>query len=536
MDKIINNYGYIIIYISVLLIYGIYLYIYDKDNFIFSLINNNKINNNKIENIKFIINNKLVTFNKNSKNVALMVESRIFPNTEFIIRQFCRYLPEDFNMYIYATDNIYNDYLNIADKLNNNIIVKILPFKLHTIQDYNNIMLNISFWKMFDKFDRVLIFQNDTMIYKYNISDFYQYDYISAPWVSSQNITKNPRNVGLSMRNIKAILYCLENEDKVKIPYNNEYESERKNVFNGKYPESIFFSFAMRQFGYNVADHFTSSLFSIENSSFNNNTFGSHKLSVYNNKLYQKLLLRSIFNPTHDIVIPLKIYQTWHTKNLPPLMKRCTNLLKKANPEFEYYLYDDNDCIKFIYNNFDSDVLWAFNQLIPGAYKADLWRYCILYIKGGIYIDIKYNCINKFKLTSLLNKEYYVLDRYDIRYNDKGIYNGLMVCKPQNPLLLILINMIVYNVKNEYYGYSALCPTGPALFANMYEKYVKKINSNDFELKYSSDGMKILYNEIAVLQIYSEYRKEASTHQKRSHYEKLWNKRKIYKKKKNRIS
>jgi hypothetical protein len=200
-----------------------------------------------------------------------MVESRIFPNTEFIIRQFCRYLPEDFNMYIYATDNIYNDYLNIADKLNNNIIVKILPFKLHTIQDYNNIMLNISFWKMFDKFDRVLIFQNDTMIYKYNISDFYQYDYISAPWVSSQNITKNPRNVGLSMRNIKAMLYCLENEDKVKIPYDNEYESERKNVFNGKYPESIFFSFAMRQFRYNVADHFTSSLFSIENSSFNNN-------------------------------------------------------------------------------------------------------------------------------------------------------------------------------------------------------------------------------------------------------------------------
>ena len=292
----------------------------------------------------------------------------------------------------------------------------------------------------------------------------------------------------------------------------------------------------MLQFGYNVANYKIASLFSIENCLYNINTLGSHKLSVYNNKLYQKLLLKSIFNPNHDCVIPLKIYQTWHTKDLPPLMKRCTKLLKKANPEFEYYLYDDNDCIEFIKNNFDPEVLWAFNQLIPGAYKADLWRYCILYINGGVYIDIKYKCINNFKLKSLLNKEYYVLDRYDMTYHEKGIYNGLMVCKPQNPLLLILINMIIYNVKNKIYGYNALYPTGPALFANMYEKYEKIIKSDEFELKYSPDGLYILYNEIAVLEIYSEYRKEASTHQKRSHYEKLWNKRKIYKKKKNRIS
>jgi len=524
MDKIINNKSYIIIiFISILLIFGLYLCIYSKDN---SKDDNKIIYNDKIENIKFIINNKLVTFNKNSKNVALMIESRIFPNTEFIIRQFCRYLPKDFNMYIYATGDIYDEYLNLANKLNNNITVKILPYKLKSIKDYNNIMLNISFWKMFNQFDRVLIFQNDTMIYKYNITDFYQYDYIGAPWESSRNIVKNVGNGGLSLRNIKAILYCLENENNVKIPFNKEYEGERKNIFNGKYPEDVFFSHAMLQFGYNIANQKTASLFSIEACLYNNNPLGSHKLSAYNNKLYQKLLLRSIFNPNHDYVIPLKIYQTWHTKKLPPLMKRCTNLLKKSNPEFEYYLYDDNDCIEFIKNNFDPEVLWAFNQLIPGAYKADLWRYCILYINGGIYLDIKYKCINNFKLKCLLNKEYYVRDRYEY---PKGIYNGLMVCKPKNPLLLILINMIIYNVKNKIYGYNSLSPTGPGLFADMYEKYEKEIKSDDFELIYSSDGLNILYNEIPVLEIYNEYRTESSKYQKISHYGELWRSRKIYK-------
>ena len=520
MDK--NNKNYILISITLLLIliiYWIYLYI-----------NKDTIKTKMLENNNFIIKNKLVTFNKNSKNVALMVESRIFPNTEFIIRQFCRYLPEDFNMYIYATDDVYNKYNKLAKKLNNNINVKILPFQLKSLKDYNDIMLNISFWNLLNNFDRVLIFQNDTMIYNYNISDFYKYDYIGAPWDSSRSIAKNVGNGGLSMRNIKAMIYCLQNKNKVNIPFNIGYDYEKMFIFNGKYPEDIFFSYAMLQFGYNVADDKTASLFSIETCMYNYNVLGSHKLSVHNDKLYQKLLLKSIFNPNCEKVIPLKIYQTWHTKKLPPLMKECTKLLKKDNPEFEYHLYDDNDCIEFIRNNFDPDVLWAFESLIPGAYKADLWRYCILYINGGIYIDIKYKCINEFKLISLLDKEYFVLDRYDIFQNSKkGLYNGLMICKPYNPLLLKLINRVVYNVKNKFYGFNSLNPTGPLLVAYMYEKYIKKIDQKDFELKYSFDGIKILYNDIPILELYSEYRNEALKFQKVSHYGKLWEERMIYK-------
>jgi mannosyltransferase OCH1-like enzyme len=211
-------------------------------------------------------------------------------------------------------------------------------------------------------------------------------------------------------------------------------------------------------------------------------------------------------------------------------MNECVKLLQKDNPEFEYHLYDDNDCIEFIKNHFNPDVLWAFQNLIPGAYKADLWRYCILYINGGIYIDIKYKCINEFKLKCFLDKEYYVLDRYDIFYGSKkGIYNGLMICKPNNPLLFKLINRVVYNVKNKFYGINSLNPTGPVLFAYMYEKYVNNINRNEFELKYSSDGMNILYNDIPVLELYKEYRSETNKHQKVSHYGKLWYEKKIYK-------
>ena len=49
--------------------------------------------------------------------------------------------------------------------------------------------------------------------------------------------------------------------------------------------------------------------------------------------------------------------------------------IKNLNPKFNYFLFDDNDCREFIRLNFRPDVLNAYDRLIPGAYKADLWRY-----------------------------------------------------------------------------------------------------------------------------------------------------------------
>lgn len=500
MDKnnIKINITYIFIFVILLIImYVIYCRIF---------INNPKtIKTELLENNKFILKNKLIKFNKKSKNVALMIESRIFSNTEFIIRQFCKYLPDDFDMHIYVTSNVLDDYLLISKKLNNDITVKILPYELTSIKDYNDIMLDISFWKLLANFDRVLIFQNDTMIYNYNISDFYEYDYIGAPWDRSNNISNGVGNGGLSLRNIKAMIYCIENKDLVKIPFNSTYSRDKDIMYDGKYPEDVFYSYAMVQFGYNVADVDTASLFSVETYLYNDNVLGSHKLTVYNNSLYQKLLLKSIFVPNMEYVIPFKIYQTWYTKELPPLIEKYSKLIQKDNPEFEYYLYDDNDCIEFIKNNFDSDVSWSFEQLAPGRYKNDMRIYCILYINGGIYVDIKYRCINEFKLIALLDKEYFVLDRIEGYIgNHTSIYNGLIACKPKNELLMILINKIVDNVKNKFYGINSYDQTGPLLFAKVYEQEYGAIKNTDFELKYSTDRMNILYNDVPILQMYDD--------------------------------
>ena len=234
--------------------------------------------------------------------------------------------------------------------------------------------------------------------------------------------------------------------------------------------------------------------------------------------------------PNYNSIIPLSIYQTWYTKNLPPKMSKSVSFIKYLNPEFEHFLYDDNDCREFIKENFDENVLNAYDSLIPGAYKADLWRYCILYKKGGIYIDVRYMPYNGFQFINLTKKEHFVLDLPYLGVS--GIYNALMACLPGNEILLKAINQIVKNVENNYYGPHCLYPTGPNLLLN----YFNQNEKNNLELKHecitnNSDDKIIKFNNYIILNCYNGYTQERNTYSIKQHYGDLWRSKMIYKKK-----
>ena len=206
-------------------------------------------------------------------------------------------------------------------------------------------------------------------------------------------------------------------------------------------------------------------------------------------------------------------------------MSKNVETFKKQNPEFTHYLYDDAMCRDFIKDNFDEDVVYAFDKLKPGAFKADLWRYCILYIKGGIYLDIKYYCINNFKLINLTDKEYWVKDRP--QFNNNGIYQAFMVCLPKNIILKKCIDEIVENCKYSiYYNnslYDTLDYTGPGLLAN----YFKTNYINNLPLNFN--GKTILFHDKPILTSYNEYRRDQSNNEiTKSGYYELVLKRELY--------
>ena len=229
---------------------------------------------------------------------------------------------------------------------------------------------------------------------------------------------------------------------------------------------------------------------------------------------------------SYDSIIPLDLYTCWHTKDLPPLMKANYDLLVQGNPKIKFHLFDENDCRKFIAENFPDDVVYAYDKLIPCSYKSDLWRYCILYINGGIYLDIKYRCANGFKFISLTEKEHFVRDR-----PEKCVYTALIVSLPKNIILLNCIKKIVKNVKNKYYGVDALHPTGPRLLGSFFNEEQINHTSVYFKETEIEDKIKefyIVHNDIIILKYYRGYREEQNKHQKKQHYSQLWEANNIY--------
>ena len=148
-------------------------------------------------------------------------------------------------------------------------------------------------------------------------------------------------------------------------------------------------------------------------------------------------------------------------------------------------------------------------------------------------MDIKLSCVNGFKLIELTENEHFVLDRAGIIecFNTpKPIYNALMVCNKNNPFLLLAINKIVENVKNKYYGFSCLYPTGPGMFSELLLN--KNLNVN-IDLFHHEDNKYLVYKNRFVISImYHEYHNEQSKLYKSiktQRYPALWAEKNIYK-------
>lgn len=224
--------------------------------------------------------------------------------------------------------------------------------------------------------------------------------------------------------------------------------------------------------------------------------------------------------------VPANLFQTWHSKKLPPAMFRAMAQLRRQNPRFRHYLFDDADCRAFIQKHFEAEVVRAYDALVPGAYKADLWRYCVLYVCGGIYLDVKYVTRPDFRLRALLSEECWVLDA-----DEEGVYNALMVCRAGNPLLLRAIRQVVENAQLRHYGSHFLEPTGPRLLGALFTAEEKRrfLARHVLLPGDTAEAQKcILVRGQPAFACYPGYLAERDTESLVPHYAVLWHQRAVY--------
>jgi Glycosyltransferase sugar-binding region containing DXD motif len=163
-------------------------------------------------------------------------------------------------------------------------------------------------------------------------------------------------------------------------------------------------------------------------------------------------------------LIPRVIHQTWFepvTKEAYPNMSRLIESFRQSGWEYEFY--DDDKAAQFLYAHFPPEVREAYDALIPGAFKADLFRYCVLLIRGGVYADM--DILLESNLEQAVDGSIGFMTAQDSPGETIGhrscLWNGLMASAPGHVFLAQTIQNVVNNVRNRFTSVDyddMLCP------------------------------------------------------------------------------
>ena len=138
-------------------------------------------------------------------------------------------------------------------------------------------------------------------------------------------------------------------------------------------------------------------------------------------------------------LIPRIIHQTWFEDLTPD---RYPDLVRLQNSwvatGWDYRFYNDEDARLFVVKNYPKRFSDAYDSILPGAFKADFFRYLVLLVHGGIYADI--DVLLDSTLDSFVTPElsfFAPIDAVGEELDEKFcLWNGFMGASPGHPFLV----------------------------------------------------------------------------------------------------
>ena len=162
---------------------------------------------------------------------------------------------------------------------------------------------------------------------------------------------------------------------------------------------------------------------------------------------------------------PRKIWQTWKVDSLSFDERDLTmaRTWTQKNPGHRYEVLTDNNDLHYVETHFGPnalnrpDIVYTYRSLTAQIIKADLLRYLVMYVEGGIYADIDVEALKPI--------DRFIPDRYNERdvdmvisveidqpeYKDHPILGKksqsfcqwTFMCKPRQPVMMLLVDNIL---------------------------------------------------------------------------------------------
>lgn len=251
-----------------------------------------------------------------------------------------------------------------------------------------------------------------------------------------------------------------------------------------------------------------------------------------------------LIDDNYDQLIPKKIFQIYHTNMVNRTLNDQVQDMLNKNKEYDYYFYNFEQGEEFIKNNFEKDVLDVYNTLIPYSYKSDLLRYCLIYVYGGIYLDMNFELRKDLKDVIPPSMPFICsTDSYDGGLR-KSLTTGLLMCIPKHPFIKKSIEITVNNIKNRYYGNSPVDISGPTVLGDAVNELIGKKDKyytsgifeyGEYKLKLFDgailgdirwEGETIFFKDFNPNNAYRQYNKSTDSN---PCYRIAWTNRKVYK-------
>jgi mannosyltransferase OCH1-like enzyme len=164
-------------------------------------------------------------------------------------------------------------------------------------------------------------------------------------------------------------------------------------------------------------------------------------------------------------MIPRLIHQIYLTGDLPGRLAEHVADLQARQPGWTHRLYSSADAPGFILRHFGQDMLATYERINPdyGAARADLLRQLIMFVEGGVYLDIKSDLLKPLDEV-IRPDDQYVLTQWrngpgephqgfglhpDVAHIPGGEYpNHHLIGVPGHPFTRAAIDRIVNNIRH----------------------------------------------------------------------------------------
>tara|TARA_Y200000002_G_C22539741_1_gene603410 strand:- start:83 stop:907 length:825 start_codon:yes stop_codon:yes gene_type:complete len=198
--------------------------------------------------------------------------------------------------------------------------------------------------------------------------------------------------------------------------------------------------------------------------------------------------------PKNKKIIPNIVYQSWVSRSIQRQLSQEIKKFRNLNKDFSFLTYTNEERDQYMKKYWgDHEIYEIYLNSVFQPSKADIWRYCILFERGGFYFDIKsgyngklsklsnsYGAILSYEpfLTQILpEKEYfYKVEDFNI------LLNWGFGFKKNHKLLEMLINNICKyssyfrNKKFQNPKAAILAFTGPGMLSKTYREYISNDN------------------------------------------------------------